>query len=101
MSSFQRSSCDRVQKIYRYRIDFQPAGRIGEVENIIVIFAHPNDTATASGETRRAHVLDRRYPVVPAMSGADARIKAAAGVEVVIDPSCTRALERDRLLAVQ
>src|SRR5258707_666865 len=62
---FERRARNRMQKIYRHRIDCEAASRVGEVEQVVVLFAHPDDPARAGAKASRANIFDGRNAVIP------------------------------------
>src|SRR6266481_7652387 len=100
MLILERRPFYRMEKIHRHRIDSQPPRGICQVENIVLVLAHSDNSARASREPRRTNILDRFDAVFPSVCGADFWIEALAGVEIVIDPARASALEglRFRLL---
>jgi len=70
------------------------------VDDIVVRLAHADDTTAAGAQAGALHVQHGAHAVVVGMRGADFGMESAAGVQVVVDPTDTRGLERARLALV-
>src|SRR5208337_2203982 len=90
---FERRAFDWIKEVDGHGVDLEPAGRVSEIKDVLIALAHPDDPTRTGREPGGAHVGDRLDAVVIGVGRADAGIEAAAGVEVVVYPSGTRALQ--------
>src|SRR5579875_555780 len=95
---FERRAGDGMQEVDRQGVDPETARLVGEVDNVVVLFSHPDDSAATCRESSPAYVFHRADTVVEGVGGADLRIEAPAGVEVMVYPSGACLLENPRLL---